>query len=171
MTVNNSCVIYCFQRKSQRYYPTRLAIDLASGLQSTDLSSKSTSTSNGYIVVETNYRIYAYTCEWFGRINIWIFYYWLKLYSSLSGFSWPITAHALDSSLEQVRRELSLSLLVSRACPLSADLLELRGSSLMKEISLYSVHSFCEIQKNSRHHWSRKTTFDSIKTRLEILRE
>ncbi|XP_077404370.1 general transcription factor IIH subunit 4 isoform X2 [Vanacampus margaritifer] len=56
------------QRKSRRYYPTRLAISLAAGVTS---SSSSLSSSNfastpgtgdaGFIVVETNYRIYAYT--------------------------------------------------------------------------------------------------------------
>lgn len=50
-------LVYQRKRKSQRFYPTRLAIHLASGLSKT-----STETSEeGYIVVETNYRIYAYT--------------------------------------------------------------------------------------------------------------
>uniref|UniRef100_A0A3Q4G0E3 General transcription factor IIH subunit 4 n=1 Tax=Neolamprologus brichardi TaxID=32507 RepID=A0A3Q4G0E3_NEOBR len=39
------------QLKSRRYYPTRLAITLAAGVAS----------NAGFIVVETNYRIYAYT--------------------------------------------------------------------------------------------------------------
>uniref|UniRef100_A0A669BHV3 General transcription factor IIH subunit 4 n=1 Tax=Oreochromis niloticus TaxID=8128 RepID=A0A669BHV3_ORENI len=44
-------LVFQRKRKSRRYYPTRLAITLAAGV-----------TSNaGFIVVETNYRIYAYT--------------------------------------------------------------------------------------------------------------
>ena len=44
------------QRKELRYYPTRLAINLACGVrEQTDDSSQ------GYLVVETNYRVYAYT--------------------------------------------------------------------------------------------------------------
>ncbi|XP_049889950.1 general transcription factor IIH subunit 4 isoform X3 [Epinephelus moara] len=56
------------RRKSRRYYPTRLAITLAAGVTTSSLPSSSsnlTSTTGtgdaGFIVVETNYRIYAYT--------------------------------------------------------------------------------------------------------------
>lgn len=45
------------QRRSGRFYPTRLAINLASGLKEVNLDVNKT----GYIVVETNYRVYAYT--------------------------------------------------------------------------------------------------------------
>ena len=47
-----------FQRTSQRFYPTRLAINLATGVS--DSSAQSVG-HEGYIVVETNYRICAYT--------------------------------------------------------------------------------------------------------------
>ncbi|XP_022066838.1 general transcription factor IIH subunit 4 [Acanthochromis polyacanthus] len=60
-------LVFQRKRKSRRYYPTRLAITLAAGVT----TSSSTSSSNlastpgpveaGFIVVETNYRIYAYT--------------------------------------------------------------------------------------------------------------
>lgn len=50
-------LVYQRKRKAGRFYPTRLALDIASG--------RSKATSNistaGYIVVETNYRVYAYT--------------------------------------------------------------------------------------------------------------
>lgn len=58
------------QRKSRRYYPTRLAISLAAGVTANPSSSSSSSTAlnpspgtgdSGFIVVETNYRVYAYT--------------------------------------------------------------------------------------------------------------
>uniref|UniRef100_A0A3Q2Z4P2 General transcription factor IIH subunit 4 n=1 Tax=Hippocampus comes TaxID=109280 RepID=A0A3Q2Z4P2_HIPCM len=42
-------LVFQRKRKSRRYYPTRLAISLAAGITSS------------FIVVETNYRIYAYT--------------------------------------------------------------------------------------------------------------
>uniref|UniRef100_A0A7D9N0C6 General transcription factor IIH subunit 4 n=1 Tax=Xenopus tropicalis TaxID=8364 RepID=A0A7D9N0C6_XENTR len=45
------------KRKSRRYYPTRLAINLASGISGSVVDSHK----QGFIVVETNYRIYAYT--------------------------------------------------------------------------------------------------------------
>ncbi|KAI8058357.1 transcription factor TFIIH subunit p52/Tfb2 [Syncephalis plumigaleata] len=50
----------CYRRKkgSRRFYPTRLAITLASG-NSTSLPSEQND--NGYIILETNYRVYAYT--------------------------------------------------------------------------------------------------------------
>uniref|UniRef100_A0A1A8AGD9 General transcription factor IIH subunit 4 n=1 Tax=Nothobranchius furzeri TaxID=105023 RepID=A0A1A8AGD9_NOTFU len=48
------------QRKSRRYYPTRLAITLAAGVSSSSSSPAETADA-GFIVVETNYRIYAYT--------------------------------------------------------------------------------------------------------------
>lgn len=48
-----------FQRKSRRYYPTRLAINLSSGVS----GAGGTVNQPGFIVVETNYRLYAYTGE------------------------------------------------------------------------------------------------------------
>ncbi|XP_052788025.1 general transcription factor IIH subunit 4-like [Mya arenaria] len=50
-------LVYQRKRKEKRYYPTRLAINLASGLtgMATDENRQ------GYMVVETNYRVYAYT--------------------------------------------------------------------------------------------------------------
>ncbi|KAA8586089.1 hypothetical protein FQN60_007658 [Etheostoma spectabile] len=59
-------LVFQRKRKSRRYYPTRLAITLAAGV-TTSSSSSSTLASppgtgdTGFIVVETNYRIYAYT--------------------------------------------------------------------------------------------------------------
>lgn len=51
------------QRKAGRFYPTRLALDIASGPKKSMLNSmtQSSNPSAGYIVVETNYRVYAYT--------------------------------------------------------------------------------------------------------------
>ena len=46
-----------FKRKIQRYYPTRLAINLASS----QLDFTSVGKNTGYLMVETNYRVYAYT--------------------------------------------------------------------------------------------------------------
>ncbi|XP_060582380.1 general transcription factor IIH subunit 4-like [Ruditapes philippinarum] len=50
-------LVYQRKRKEKRYYPTRLAINLASGLTSIGTDSHR----QGFIVVETNYRLYAYT--------------------------------------------------------------------------------------------------------------
>ncbi|KAL0279244.1 UNVERIFIED_CONTAM: hypothetical protein PYX00_000848 [Menopon gallinae] len=50
-------LVYQRKRRAGRFYPTRLALNIACG------QNKSLSTMNkeGYIVVETNYRVYAYT--------------------------------------------------------------------------------------------------------------
>lgn len=45
------------QRKSRRFYPTRLAIALASGTSGAPPEPDA----HGFVLVETNYRIYAYT--------------------------------------------------------------------------------------------------------------
>ncbi|XP_069054846.1 general transcription factor IIH subunit 4 [Lepisosteus oculatus] len=50
-------LVFQRKRKSRRYYPTRLAITLASGVTATAADAHS----SGFIVVETNYRVYAYT--------------------------------------------------------------------------------------------------------------
>ncbi|KAJ8300233.1 hypothetical protein KUTeg_021752 [Tegillarca granosa] len=59
-------LVYQRKRKSQRYYPTRSAINLASGLS----SNKSETSTSGYLVVETNYRVYAYTVGNISRISV-----------------------------------------------------------------------------------------------------
>jgi transcription initiation factor TFIIH subunit 4 len=46
----------------KRFYPTRLAIQLANGIDN-DSNEDSKSNNKGYIIVETNYRIYAYTSQ------------------------------------------------------------------------------------------------------------
>uniref|UniRef100_A0A1A8JPX5 General transcription factor IIH subunit 4 n=2 Tax=Nothobranchius TaxID=28779 RepID=A0A1A8JPX5_NOTKU len=53
-------LVFQRKRKSRRYYPTRLAITLAAGVSSSS-SSPAETADTGFIVVETNYRIYAYT--------------------------------------------------------------------------------------------------------------
>ena len=50
-------LVYQRKRKSQRFYPTQLAVHLASGFSK--LSTESPD--DGFLVVETNYRIFAYT--------------------------------------------------------------------------------------------------------------
>jgi len=53
-----------FQRKVKRYYPTKLAIELASGLAtgaSSDNLGVPDEIQSGFLIVETNYRVYAYT--------------------------------------------------------------------------------------------------------------
>ncbi|XP_035490139.1 general transcription factor IIH subunit 4 isoform X3 [Scophthalmus maximus] len=62
-------LVFQRKRKSRRYYPTRLAITLAAGVTTStscasscsNLTSTPGSGDAGFIVVETNYRIYAYT--------------------------------------------------------------------------------------------------------------
>ncbi|KAM8977234.1 general transcription factor IIH subunit 4 [Pelodytes ibericus] len=50
-------LVFQRKRKSRRYYPTRLAINLASGISGSTVDHHK----QGFILVETNYRIYAYT--------------------------------------------------------------------------------------------------------------
>ncbi|XP_055486651.1 general transcription factor IIH subunit 4 [Leucoraja erinacea] len=50
-------LVFQRKRKSRRFYPTRLAINLALGVTGSAVDVHR----QGYIVVETNYRIYAYT--------------------------------------------------------------------------------------------------------------
>ncbi|XP_067865728.1 general transcription factor IIH subunit 4 isoform X2 [Heterodontus francisci] len=50
-------LVFQRKRKSRRFYPTRLAINLASGVSGNSVDVHR----QGYIIVETNYRIYAYT--------------------------------------------------------------------------------------------------------------
>ena len=50
-------LVYQRKRKSRRFYPTRMAIDLISGSNDEDPQSRS----KGYLLVETNFRVTAYT--------------------------------------------------------------------------------------------------------------
>jgi transcription initiation factor TFIIH subunit 4 len=50
--------LFSIQRSSQRFYPTRLAVNLSKGSKGGDSGSLK---EEGFIVVETNYRVYAYT--------------------------------------------------------------------------------------------------------------
>jgi transcription initiation factor TFIIH subunit 4 len=54
-------LVYQRKRKAGRFYPTRLALNITSkktiGMQEEDSKSQN----KGYLVVETNYRVYAYT--------------------------------------------------------------------------------------------------------------
>ena len=56
-TLREIGLIYQRSRKDGRFYPTRLAIDIASGIRDvkTDVHRK------GFIIVESNFRLYAYT--------------------------------------------------------------------------------------------------------------
>ncbi|XP_030645084.1 general transcription factor IIH subunit 4 [Chanos chanos] len=64
-------LVFQRKRKSRRYYPTRLAITLAAGVAENSTSHVNPTSSavgstpgtgdSGFIVVETNYRLYAYT--------------------------------------------------------------------------------------------------------------
>nr|SVE75697.1 EOG090X04KD [Daphnia hispanica] len=57
-------LVYQRKRKDGRFYPTRLALDIASGPKKSMLNTMRATSSNqssGYIIVETNYRVYAYT--------------------------------------------------------------------------------------------------------------
>ncbi|XP_066064807.1 general transcription factor IIH subunit 4 isoform X4 [Chamaea fasciata] len=56
-------LVFQRKRKSRRFYPTRLAIALASGTAGTPAGTPAgtEADSHGFVLVETNYRIYAYT--------------------------------------------------------------------------------------------------------------
>ncbi len=49
--------VVIFQRSAGRFYPTRLALDISSG----EAKSLMERHREGFVVVETNYRVYAYT--------------------------------------------------------------------------------------------------------------
>lgn len=67
--LNDFGIVYRSPPKSNRFYPTRLATTLtsdAAALNNSDsfssaLNATSTPGSKGYIIIETNYRLYAYT--------------------------------------------------------------------------------------------------------------
>ncbi len=54
--LKNLGILYQKKKKSTRFYPTRLATSLSSGHSSVAEKEE------GYIILETNYKVYAYTC-------------------------------------------------------------------------------------------------------------
>ncbi|KAL3289193.1 hypothetical protein HHI36_003628 [Cryptolaemus montrouzieri] len=54
-------LVYQRKRKAGRFYPTRLAINITSSAANKSAPVLDDDTHKGYIVVETNYRVYAYT--------------------------------------------------------------------------------------------------------------
>ena len=60
-------IVFQTHSSSDRFYPTRLATTLTSdaiALRGSSVESANSSDSKGYIVIETNYRVYAYTTSW-----------------------------------------------------------------------------------------------------------
>lgn len=55
-----TALIFLLQRKAGRFYPTRLALNITSS-QAKGVPVLEEDAPKGYIVVETNYRVYAYT--------------------------------------------------------------------------------------------------------------
>ncbi|XP_044746772.1 general transcription factor IIH subunit 4 [Coccinella septempunctata] len=54
-------LVYQRKRKAGRFYPTRLAINITSSATNKSIPVLEDDTHKGYIIVETNYRVYAYT--------------------------------------------------------------------------------------------------------------
>jgi transcription initiation factor TFIIH subunit 4 len=54
-------LVYQRKRSSKRYYPTKLAINLVSGASLSHTVSSSPHKAAGFIVIETNFRVIAYT--------------------------------------------------------------------------------------------------------------
>ncbi|XP_045461605.1 general transcription factor IIH subunit 4 [Harmonia axyridis] len=54
-------LVYQRKRKAGRFYPTRLAINITSSVTNKSIPVLEDDTRRGYIIVETNYRVYAYT--------------------------------------------------------------------------------------------------------------
>ncbi len=62
-----ACKHNYLKRKEKRFYPTRMTIQIANGLNDYEESHQD---NKGFIVVETNYRIYAYTSNsWMSLSN------------------------------------------------------------------------------------------------------
>jgi transcription initiation factor TFIIH subunit 4 len=60
-------IVYRRKRKAKRFYPTRLATTLTNGKSAIQ---QAETEQEGFILLETNYRIYAYT----RTLNIHIFF-------------------------------------------------------------------------------------------------
>lgn len=50
--------------KTDQFYPTHLATSLCSGDLSSSLGGAGEGDEKRFLILETNYKIYAYTCEW-----------------------------------------------------------------------------------------------------------
>ncbi|XP_072303915.1 general transcription factor IIH subunit 4 [Eucyclogobius newberryi] len=93
-------LVFQRKRKSRRYYPTRLAITLAAGVTSSSAPSNSLTSSpgsgeTGFIVVETNYRVYAYTSSELQIALVALFSEMLYRFPNL------VVAHVTRESVQQ----------------------------------------------------------------------
>uniref|UniRef100_A0A672MWU3 General transcription factor IIH subunit 4 n=1 Tax=Sinocyclocheilus grahami TaxID=75366 RepID=A0A672MWU3_SINGR len=139
-------LVFQRKRKSRRYYPTRLAITLAagvtvnpaSGTASTALGATSGTGDTGFIVVETNYRVYAYTNSELQIALVALFSEMLYRFPNL------VVAHVTRESVQQaiangITAQQIIHFLRTRAHPVMLKQTPILPSTITDQIRLWEL--------------------------------
>ncbi|KNE60571.1 transcription factor tfb2 [Allomyces macrogynus ATCC 38327] len=146
-------IVYRRKKKSKRFYPTRLATTLTNGKAAIR---QTESEQEGYILLETNYRLYAYTTS---ELQIAI----LKLFVDIT-FRFPtfvmgvITRESIERALKKnITAEQIIQYLTTNAHPLMRKTSPILPLTVVDQIRLWEMDMNRFTVHAARHVWQFPT--------------
>ncbi|KAI9221930.1 transcription factor Tfb2-domain-containing protein [Blastocladiella britannica] len=130
-------LVYRRNSKSKRFYPTRLATTLTSGKAAI---SRAAGESDGYIIVETNFRLYAYTSS---NLQIATLQQFAEIETQFQNFAMGrLTRDSIKRALEKgIKANQIISFIVTNAHPLMRKQLPVLPMTIADQIRLWELDS------------------------------